>query len=42
VREANLVAQSHDIGGRQLVKLLEKRFAEVSRAEGSIEMEVRE
>jgi|SRR6185437_4275570 len=41
VREANLVAQSHDIGRRQLVKLLEKRIAEVSRAEGSIEMEVR-
>jgi hypothetical protein len=41
VREANLVAQSHDVKPGRLVKHLEKRVAEISRAEGPIKMEVK-
>jgi len=41
VKEANLVAQSHDLKPNQTVKRLEKRAAELARAEGPVTMEVK-
>jgi hypothetical protein len=41
VKEANLVAQSHDLKPGQLLKRLKKRVTEFERAEGPIKMEVK-